>query len=103
MKRMLGLLMAGSLLLGPAAPAYAGRGGGNGSGDNECGRNGGCNNERDENYSGAGCKYVCPSFDKSPVQDAFNLNVCMPGATCYYGDPKKKDPNQGDGQGQKPQ
>lgn len=28
-------------------------------------------------------------FDRSPV-DAFNNN-CLPGATCYYGDPKKKD------------
>lgn len=34
-------------------------------------------------------------FDRSPV-DAFN-NLCMPGATCNYGDPKKKDqpPDQG--------
>lgn len=64
---------------------YGRDGGGNGGGEGECGRNGGCNNEREEDYSGAGCKYVCPSFDKSPVHDAFNFApfICMPGATCY--------------------
>jgi hypothetical protein len=29
-----------------------------------------------------------PTFDKSPVQDSFN--VCLPGATCNYGDDKGK-------------
>jgi hypothetical protein len=86
MKKVLGSMLFAALLLGPVMPAYADHGrGGNGGGDGECGRNGGCNNERDEDYSGAGCKYVCPSFDKSPVHDAFNFSpfICMPGATCY--------------------
>lgn len=36
-----------------------------------------------------------PTFDKSPVQDSFN--VCLPGATCHY-DGKDQAPAQGDGQ-----
>jgi hypothetical protein len=77
MRRIAVLLMAGLGLLVPA-PAFAdhgsyGRGGDNGSG-----------NEREEDYEGANCKYVCPQFDRSPVRDAFNLHVCMPGATCHY-------------------
>lgn len=90
MKRvLLGGFLALNLLV--ATPAYADNGG-YGQGD-ECGRNGGCDNHRRENYGDNSCKYVCPAFDKSPVQDSFNLNVCLPGATCYYGEPKK------DGQG----
>jgi hypothetical protein len=52
----------------------------------------GNHNRRREDYSGAGCKYVCPSFDKSPVHDAFNFApfVCMPGATCYEDGDKRK-------------
>ena len=99
MKRLLlGGIMVLNLLV--AAPAYAYHDGGDDGGGYRSGRDcrdgGGCDNERRENYSGAGCKYVCPSFDKSPVQDSFNLNVCLPGATCYYGEPKK------DGQGNQP-
>lgn len=98
MKRVVAGVFAGLMLL--ATPAYAshdGRGGSNGGGEGECGRNGGCNNERDEDYSGAGCKYVCPSFDKSPVHDAFNFApfICMPGATCYE-DGDKQNKNQKD-------
>lgn len=78
-----------------SSPAHAYDDGGDRYGQREgCGKQGGgCNNERDENYSGAGCKYVCPSFDKSPVHDAFNFSpfVCMPGATCYEdGDKRNK-------------
>jgi len=65
--------------------------------DEGCGRDGGgCNNRRREDYQGAGCKYVCPSFDKSPVHDAFNFApfVCMPGATCYEDGDKRQ--HQGD-------
>jgi hypothetical protein len=108
-KKLLGLVMVGMLSLGVAGPAYADhggrRGGGNGGGDGECGRNGGCNNERDEDYSHAQCKYACPNFDKSPVHDAFNFApfICMPGATCYQKDPKDKDEQSGQpDQGQEP-
>lgn len=100
MRRLAGAVLALSLVLG-AAPAYAehgGRGGDDRYDQREgCGeQGGGCNNERDENYSGAGCKYVCPSFDKSPVHDAFNFSpfVCMPGATCYEDGDKRKDEQQ---------
>lgn len=88
MKRAMMLSVA--LTLAVPAPAWASRGGGNGSGDNECGRNGGCNNERDENYSGAGCKYACPSFDKSPVQDSFNIQICVQPGSCTAKDDKKE-------------
>jgi hypothetical protein len=90
MKRILVGAFTALMFLSPA-PAFADHGGGNGGGEGECGRNGGCNNERDEDYSGAGCKYVCPSFDKSPVHDAFNFDpqICMPGATCHFEDRKQ--------------
>jgi len=52
-------------------------------------------NEREEDYEGANCKYVCPQFDRSPVRDAFNLHVCMPGATCHY-DGEKQQPEEGE-------
>jgi hypothetical protein len=102
MKRVLGLVMVGMMTFGVTAPAYADRGGRDGrdrGGDSYdqregCGeQGGGCHNRRDEDYSGAGCKYVCPKFDKSPVHDAFNFApfICMPGATCYQKDPDKKD------------
>lgn len=90
MKRAVTSVIAAACILFPQGVAYADHGGYE-QGD-ECGRNGGCHNERDENYSGAGCKYVCPSFDKSPVQDAFNINptICMPGSTCNFDGEKKE-------------
>jgi hypothetical protein len=92
--RLGALIVAGALSLGLAGPAYADRGGNNDRYDQRegCGeQGGGCNNERHENYEGAGCKYICPTFDKSPVQDSFNFDpqVCLPGATCYFEDRKK--------------
>lgn len=93
MNRRLGFLMMAAVLAMPvpltltSSAAYADHGGYEDGGyDEGCGRGGGgCNNEREEDYEGAGCKYVCPSFDKSPVHDAFNFApfICMPGATCY--------------------
>lgn len=94
-RRVLGVLSLTCLMLAPL-PAWADHGGGY---DEGCGKNGGgCGNEREEDYSGAGCKYVCPSFDKSPVHDAFNFSpfICMPGATCY------EDGRQRQGEGQQP-
>lgn len=83
-----------------SSTAYADHGGDRYDQRDGCGENGGgCNNEREEDYEGAGCKYVCPSFDKSPVHDAFNFApfICMPGATCY-----QKDPDQNREQEQQP-
>lgn len=88
------LILAVALVLAHPAPALANHQGDRYDQRDGCGeQGGGCNNERDEDYSGAGCKYVCPSFDKSPVHDAFNFSpfVCMPGATCYQKDPDKKE------------
>lgn len=48
-----------------------------------CGeQGGGCGNEREETYYGDGsCKYVCPQFDRSPVENSFNPTICvMPGS-----------------------
>ena len=79
MKRLAAVAMMSLLPLIPASNAYA---------DHEyprCdSRNGGCS-EREESYENSGCKYVCPSFERSPVHDAFNFApfICMPGATCY--------------------
>jgi hypothetical protein len=87
MKKVLGsTLFVVALLFGTAGQASADHGYSQRDGCGESG--GGCNNEREENYSGAGCKYVCPSFDKSPVQDSFNVEVCLPGATCHFGEKK---------------
>lgn len=50
--------------------------------DHEC-QGGGCGNEREENYEGAGCKYFCPTFDKSPVDlRDNNVTICMPFSVC---------------------
>ena len=92
-RRILGTLAVAAALLLTPATAYADHGGDDYRQREGCGeQGGGCNNEREEDYSGAGCKYVCPSFDKSPVHDAFNFSpeICMPGATCYYGDKDKR-------------
>lgn len=100
MKRiLLGVFLMTNLLV--AAPAYAdherSRCGGydDGNGSADCSEYGGQgnNNRRQEDYEGAGCKYVCPSFDKSPVHDAFNFSpfICMPGATCYEDGDKRRE------------
>jgi hypothetical protein len=93
------LLWLGIVLsLGLATPAYADHGGDRYDQREGCGeQGGGCNNEREEDYSGAGCKYVCPTFDKSPVHDAFNFSpfICMPGATCYEDGGKRQPPQEG--------
>lgn len=48
-----------------------------------CGeQGGGCGNERDEEYGDGSCKYFCPAFDRSPVEDSFN--ICLPGASCDF-------------------
>lgn len=85
MRRIIAVaITAGSLLVG--APAYADHDYDDrdryGHGSDYGG------NERNEDYEGANCKYVCPQFDRSPVQDAFNFNpqICLPGATCHFED-----------------
>jgi len=95
------ILLALALVLVAPAPAYANHersqcgGYEDGYGSADCSEYGGQgnHNRRREDYEGAGCKYVCPSFDKSPVHDAFNFApfICMPGATCYQKDPEKKE------------
>ena len=89
--RIRATLLGIALVLATPAVAYADhdyyRGGDQGSG-----------NEREEDYEGANCKYVCPQFDRSPVRDAFNLHVCMPGATCHYDGRRDQPPNQGEPQ-----
>jgi hypothetical protein len=62
--------------------------------DEGCGRDGGgCNNRRRENYSGACSKYNCQNFDKSPVQDSFNLTICvMPGSCTPQNGKKEQQP-----------
>lgn len=91
MKRVAGMVLV--VLLGFAAPAYADHEGDRYDQREGCGeQGGGCNNERHENYGGAGCKYVCPSFDKSPVQDSFNIQVCVQPGSCT--DDKKKSGDQ---------
>ena len=96
MKRILVVLLAAFTFF-PVIPAHAyedgdDRGNGYRSGE-DCRDGGGCHNRRYEDYDGAGCKYICPSFDKSPVHDAFNFSpfVCMPGATCYEDGDKRKN------------
>lgn len=90
-KRVLATILCGlTMVLGASSPALADHEwGGGGYRDNdgrEC-RGGGCGNEREEDYSNGGCKYVCPQ--DSPITDSFN--VCLPGATCYW------DGRQGEG------
>lgn len=91
------LITAAALAAGLAfvpAPAWADHEWGGGGYEEGCGRGGaGCGNERHEDYEGANCKYVCPQFDRSPVQDAFNFNpqVCLPGATCHFEDRERQD------------
>lgn len=92
MKKLAIGFIALSILL-PARVAFADQDGGDYR--EGCGRDGaGCDNRRREDYNDSGCKYVCPKFDKSPVQDAFNLNfapsICMPFANCST-PPEKKD------------
>lgn len=83
MKKLASVLLAGMILLSTTT-AFADRyGGENGS----CDREGNCNDQR--KCQGDNCRgsFSPGPFDRSPV-DAFNNN-CMPGATCYYGDPNK--------------
>lgn len=63
--------------------------------DRDC-ESGNCGNRSSDQYGQ--CKYMCPTFDKSPVQDSFNPVVCLPGATCNFGDKKEQPPKD-----QKPQ
>jgi len=101
MKRriLIGAALAASLLTASPAHAYHERsrcgGYDDGNGSADCSDYGGQgnHNRRREDYEGAGCKYICPSFDKSPVHDAFNFDpqICMPGATCSFEDRKKKE------------
>lgn len=51
-------------------------------------------NEREERYGDNSCKYVCPDFKDSPVQDAFNFGpvICLPGSTCNV-DKQRDDRN----------
>lgn len=87
MRKLAGMVLV--LSLGMSAPAYADHGGD----DYGCGRGGGgCNNEREEEYNGAGCKYVCPTFDKSPVQDSFNIQICVQPGSCS---PEQKEERSG--------
>jgi hypothetical protein len=106
MKKMFIIIIAIASLFA-TTPAYADHRGGersqcggydDGNGSADCSEYGGQgnHNRRNEDYGGAGCKYVCPSFDKSPVHDAFNFSpfVCMPGATCYEDGDKRKNQDQ---------
>lgn len=64
--------------LGVVSPAYADHGYYDRD-SREC-RGGGCGNEREEDYSNGGCKYVCPQ--DSPITDSFN--ICLPQSTCHF-------------------
>lgn len=83
MRRLMTAALAAGLVLAPGA-AWADQGGQRAYGE-DCDR-GNCGNEREENYEGAGCKYVCPSFEDSPVRDAFNISpvICLPQSTCHF-------------------
>jgi hypothetical protein len=71
---------------GLGTPAYGYRG------DDDC-RGGGCGNEREESYEGAGCKYFCPTFDKSPVDfHDNNITLCMPFSVCDPDNKKQERP-----------
>ena len=61
--------------------------------DGDC-QGGGCGGRSEEDSRYGSCRNFCPSFDKSPVQDSFNFDpqVCLPGATCYFEDRKKNQP-----------
>lgn len=85
MKKLVTLLLTGMVLF-PTSSAFADRYGGGGE-RGDCNREGNCNDQR--RCQGDGCRgsFSPGPFDRSPV-DAFNNN-CLPGATCYYGDPKK--------------
>ena len=83
---LLGAMVALSMTV--VTPAYADHGGY----DEGCGRNGGCGNEREESYGNDSCKYVCPAFDKSPVQDSFNIQICVQPGSC-------STPPEGEGNG----
>lgn len=96
-------IVLGSLLM-PGA-AWADRGGDRYDQEEGCGeQGGGCYNEREEDYSHANCKYICPQFDRSPVQDAFNFNpqICLPGATCHFEDRGDRGDGGGQNEGQQP-
>jgi len=101
MKRAAATILFGlTMVLGAAAPAvadhdYGGYGRGYDDRDGRECRGGGCGNEREESYDQTGCKYFCPAFDDSPVQDSFN--VCLPGATCNWNgrQPEERQPDEG--------
>lgn len=84
---MRAIILTIALVLVPA-PAYADHGGYRD--DRDC-ESGNCNRREDSSYGQ--CRNFCPAFDKSPVQDSFNFapQVCLPGATCYFEDRKKKE------------
>lgn len=69
-----------------SSPAFAdhGYGGGNRGGDQ------GNGNEREEEYGEGSCKYFCPAFDRSPVQDSFNPTICVMPGSCTS-DGKQRD------------
>lgn len=92
MKRLALALVVVVGALSPTATAYADHdyGGGGYSADRDCRDGGGCNNRRREEYGDNSCKYVCPAFDKSPVQDSFNLTICVMPGSCT-GEGQKKD------------
>lgn len=97
-KKVAGFIIVLSSVLAPAT-AWADHGGGYYDRDNRECRGGGCDNEREENYDQTGCKYFCPAFDDSPVQDSFN--VCLPGATCHWHG--REEGSQGGGSSGNPQ
>ena len=80
-------LSVGSLFIPHAA--YADHDGGNSGGNYG-------DNEREEEYGNGSCKYFCPAFDRSPVEDSFN--ICLPMANCYWdgsGDNREEGPSEG--------
>lgn len=80
-KLVIGGLVVSSLLHCGSAFAY-----------DDGGDYGNGNDQRRCNHSQGDCKgSFSPNFDRSPVEITGN-SVCMPGATCYYGEPKKGSP-----------
>ena len=78
MRRIVFTVFAGLMFV--STPAYADHGGYNDRDGREC-RGGGCENDREEEYGDGSCKYFCPAFDRSPVEDSFNPTICvMPGS-----------------------
>jgi hypothetical protein len=64
--------------------------------NNPCGKGNCSGNQGDcrNTEAGANCEDndFSPSFDKSPVQDSFNLVICLPMSTCNVNPPQGSQP-----------